>query len=74
MISCESSSRAGRSNQDVPLGQERVSLQAGLDSVHGVLGCDDSFFVDDAVRFDDGMNVFSGHAPGPLRSTGFHLL
>jgi len=57
--------RTSRSNQDVPLGEERVSFQPGLDSQHGRLDKGDSFFVDGAAQLDDGMKTFPGHAPGP---------
>ncbi len=62
-----SSYRASRSDQDVPLGEKWVSFQPGLDSLHGILGHGDSFFIDRAAQFDDGMNAFPRHALCPLQ-------
>ena len=61
----EHSYRAGRSDQDAPLGWKRVWSQPGLDGLHAIPGHGDSCSIDRADPFDDGMSVFPGHAHGP---------
>ena len=61
----EPSYQVGGTNQDVPLGQRRMTFQASLERLHRLFGEGDTFLVDAPAELHNRMDALPAHAFGP---------